>query len=63
MDKDKVIHDLALLYAKAKFKEFMNALPPESRRFPADINELKNFYEAGVIFFSEHELFEEVYED
>lgn len=63
MDKDKIIHDLALIYAQAKFKEFMKIIPPKSRRFPADINELKNFYETGVTFFSEHHPFDEADED
>ena len=49
IDKEKIVHDLALIHAKEKYHEFFQSVPPEARQFPAGISELVNFYQQGVM--------------
>lgn len=47
-DKEKIIHDLALIHAAEKYHEFFEAVPVSGRKFPDGITEIANFYEQGV---------------
>ena len=49
-DKEKIVHDLALIHAKEKYHEFFQSVSPKGRPFPTEINELVNFYQQGVIY-------------
>ena len=48
-DKEKIVHDLALIHAAEKYRELFNSVPPKSRQFPTGIGELVDFYQQGVI--------------
>ena len=48
-DKEKIIHDLALIYTKEKFHELYQSLPKEKRMFPAGISEISDSYRQGVM--------------
>jgi len=54
MDKDTVIHELALIYAKEKFKVYMKSRTT-SEKFNdghINLNSLNDFYSDAVAFFS-----------
>ncbi|MEA5136445.1 MAG: hypothetical protein VB035_09965 [Candidatus Fimivivens sp.] len=48
MDKHKVVHDLALIHAQAKYREFFELVAAKDRQFNVGISELCNFYETAV---------------
>lgn len=54
MDKEKIVHDLALIYAREKFHELYQALPRDKRIFPHGISDLVDFYCAGVAMIANH---------
>lgn len=53
-DKEKIVHDLALIHAKEKYHEFYPNIPNENRKFNGGVSELCNFYEVAVIMISHH---------
>ena len=57
MNRDQVIHDLALIHAHEKYHEFFQLVAPEDRKsFPdyGDLEELIGFYQVAKTYFSEH---------
>lgn len=47
-DKEKIVHDLALIYAQEKFHVYYQSLPRIGRAFLTGVNELAEFYEESV---------------
>lgn len=54
MDKEKIVHDLALIYAQEKFHEFYQELPLKNRMFPGGISDLVDFYRQGVMIIANY---------
>jgi len=57
MNKNQIIHDLALIHAQEKYHEFFQLVAPKDRRsFPehSDLEELIGFYQEAKTYFSEH---------
>jgi len=47
--KEKIVHDLALIYAQEKFHEHYQLLPQDKRNFPNGISQISDFYRQGVM--------------
>ena len=47
-DKEKIVHDLALIYAQEKFHAHYQSLPRIGRTFLTGVNELAEFYKESV---------------
>lgn len=54
MDKEIIVHDLALIYAKERFHELYQALPGDKRIFPHGISDLVDVYCAAVTMVANH---------
>lgn len=57
MNREQVIHDLALIHAREKYHEFFQLVAPKDRKsFPnySDLEELIVFYKVAKTCFSEH---------
>lgn len=48
VDKSVIVHDLAMTYAKEKFRAFLQSAPAKSKEFPADVGQLREFYAQAV---------------
>lgn len=48
VDKSIIIHDLAMTYAKEKFREYLQSTPAKSKDFPADVAKLRQFYQQAI---------------
>jgi hypothetical protein len=48
LDKQKVVHDLALVYAQEKYREYLMSTPKEKRPYPSEVSQLAKFYETGA---------------
>jgi len=48
-DKEKIVHDLALIHAQEKYREFLQNTPPKDRQFPAGVHQVAMFYKQGVL--------------
>lgn len=48
LDKQKVVHDLALVYAQEKYREYLMSTPKEKRSYPPEVSHLAKIYKAGV---------------
>ena len=57
MNREQVIHDLALIHAREKYHEFFQLVAPKDRKsFPnySDLEDLLGFYKVAKTCFSEH---------
>ena len=48
-DKEKIVHDLALIYAQEKYHEFFRSAPQKAQQFPTGVSKLADFYHQGVV--------------
>lgn len=42
--RENIIHDLSLIYATARFNDFVKKIPDHVQHYPDDVIELANFY-------------------
>lgn len=48
VNKSTIIHDLAMTYAKEKFREYLQSAPAKLKEFPADVAQFRQFYQQAV---------------
>ena len=44
IDKSAIVHDLAMVYAKEKFQEFLRTAPAKTKETSADASQLCKYY-------------------
>lgn len=54
LDKQQIVHDLALVYAQEHYQEFLRCTPESKRVFPTDASKLAELYERGVVCLINH---------
>ncbi len=52
MDRNQIIHDLAMEYVRSAMKDFRELVPPRSRTAQETMDELEGFYVSAVAEYS-----------